>query len=157
LEEREIKKVLGSLKVHGLTITSALFACICSAITQLYHDGNAVEGAHLLFSAHAKRWFPTDGEDGKPPVTMAIVPGGAWISATEQQLKAKDQISLIELAKKIAEAQEADIASPHILGTFDKLAVDAINAPPPAVKAEVCVLFYYFVSFFFFLNSGIPY
>ena len=129
MDTTEIGPILTSLKRHKLTLTSAFYACICSAIAQAHATGHE-EGAHLLFSAHARRWVPTDGEGGTPPVTMAIVPGGAWISADKEELCAKDQAGLISLAHKIAAAQDVDLASPHVLGIMDGLADAALAAPP---------------------------
>lgn len=121
LDAQETKAITQTLKRLQLTLTSAFYACICAAIAQLRSPGGE-EGAHLLFSASVKRWLPTEGENGSAPIPMGIVPGGAWIDANEQEFRAKDLDGLIILARKITNAQEEDITSPHILNFYDEMA-----------------------------------
>ncbi|UZJ55944.1 hypothetical protein CBS101457_005264 [Exobasidium rhododendri] len=140
IDEEDFRNIMRTLKSNRLTITSAFFACICSSMAHMYYN-EKVDGAHLLFSAHAKRWLSTEGEKGTAPVTMAIVPGGAWIDATEDELKANTAESLMKLARKIAKAQEVDLVSPHIMATFDKIAINATQAPPQAGSSSAQATF----------------
>jgi hypothetical protein len=109
-----------AMKELDINMTTAFFACITSAMAQLYGTGEE-EGAHLLFSAHAQRFFDCVGSDGKPPITMAIVPGGAFVDASSVNLKANDKDSLAELAKAIAWEMMQDLDCPHVIGAIDEM------------------------------------
>lgn len=118
------------LKQMRLTLTTAFFACITSAIANTFPTGEE-EGAHLLFSGNARRWLDFDG-DGQGPVTMGIIPGGMWIDGREANVRATDKQGLIRLAKAIERAQDRDFASPHIIALWDQMApalAQAMGAP----------------------------
>lgn len=120
ISEAESKIARKAMKALDLNMTTAFFACITSAIAQLYSKGDE-DGAHCLFSAHGQRWFECFGRDGKAPVTMAIVPGGAWLDAKEVNLKANDKESLSILGKAIAWEMIQDVDCPHVLGAIDRM------------------------------------
>lgn len=111
------------LKQLGITLTTAFFACITSGIAQTFGTGDE-EGAHLVFSGNARRWLDTDGRDGRGPVTMGIIPAGMWIDASRVDIRAKNKQGLKRLAKAIEQAQEQDLASPHIIAVYDQVAPD---------------------------------
>jgi hypothetical protein len=124
-EDEDFQKALTTIRSRGLTLTSAFFACICSAITQVYYHENRngeADGAHLLFSANARRWLPSEGANDTAPITMAGFPGGAWVDATIQEMKATSLETMSELARKIRQAQKVDLGSPHILALLDDVA-----------------------------------
>lgn len=109
------------LKKVGISLTAAFFACITSGIAQTFGTG-AEEGAHLLYSGNARRWFDIEGGGGLGPITMSIIPGGMWIDASQVDVRAKDRQGLMELAKAIRQAQEQDLVSPHIIAIYDHMA-----------------------------------
>ena len=135
LDWNESRRALATLKPLGITLTTAFYACLVSAITQKFGKESNL-GAHLMFSAHGKRWFKTDGEDGDPPIGMAIVPSGAWVDKKEIDLAPTELDGLVRLAKKIAKEQEHDLRSPHVIGTYDLLAQGFAAAVPEMKQQE---------------------
>ncbi|CAG8359511.1 unnamed protein product [Penicillium salamii] len=137
-EPAESRSAFRCFKQLGISLTTAFFACMTSAIAQKYSQGNE-EGAHLLFSSNGRRWIDLAG-DGHGPINMSIVPAGLWINADEADLRAKDKHSLAKLAKAIGHAQEQDLVSPHLISLYDQMAPELVkgmanpNQPdPPAL------------------------
>ncbi|KAL4995388.1 hypothetical protein BDV10DRAFT_203100 [Aspergillus recurvatus] len=158
-EPAESKAAFKFLKQAGVSLTAAFFASMTAAIAQRYHyhapapAGSVAsaprneelelepEGAHLLFSAHGRRWLDTSAANGHGPVTMPIIPSSAWVSAKDVNLRPRSQRGLLKLAAAIEEAQREDLVSPHIIPVFDQLAPELVtalanahalpNGPPP--------------------------
>ncbi|KAL4987892.1 hypothetical protein BDW68DRAFT_177371 [Aspergillus falconensis] len=148
-EPAESKAAFKFLKRAGVSLTAAFFASMTAAIAQRYHApasrdeklGLEPEGAHLLFSAHGRRWVDTSAASGHGPVTMPIIPSSTWVSARDVNLRPRSQRGLLRLAAAIEEAQNEDLVSPHIIPVFDQLAPEIItaladahtlpNSPPP--------------------------
>ncbi|KAL4738511.1 hypothetical protein BDV11DRAFT_170933 [Aspergillus similis] len=143
-EPAESRAAFRFLKQAGVSLTAAFFASMTAAIAQRYPyhaPGSASasasrteelelepEGAHLLFSAHGRRWLDTSAANGRGPVTMPIIPSSAWVSAKEVNLRPRSQRGLLKLAAAIDAAQNEDIASPHIIPVFDQLAPELVTA-----------------------------
>lgn len=135
-ETFESRSAFKCFKQLGISLTTAFLACMTSAITQAYSQGDE-EGAHILFSGNGRRWLDLAG-DGHGPITMSILPGGLWVDAGGVDLRAKDKVGLAKLAKAIGKAQEEDLVSPHIIALYDQMApalVKAMENPgdPPAI------------------------
>ncbi|KAH8690245.1 hypothetical protein BGW36DRAFT_433197 [Talaromyces proteolyticus] len=136
-EPYEASAALKCLKKWGITLTTAFFACITSAIANTYDAGNE-DGAHLLYSANARRWLPTNGHGVL--VTMGILPAGMWIDASKVDIRAKDQPGLMRLARAIEQAQQEDLVSPHIIAVYDQIApalAKAIGEQPQSTSSPI--------------------
>ncbi|KAL3431936.1 hypothetical protein BDV09DRAFT_198208 [Aspergillus tetrazonus] len=147
-EPAESRAAFKFLKQAGVSLTAAFFASMTAAIAQRYPyrapslAADSVptsgpqnvepelepEGAHLLFSAHGRRWLDTSAANGRGPVTMPIIPSSAWVSAKEVDLCPRTQQGLLKLAAAIDVAQNEDITSPHIIPVFDQLAPELATA-----------------------------
>ena len=137
-EPEETRAALKCFKRLGITLTTAFFACMTSAMAQKFGTGDE-EGAHLLFSGNARRWVDLNGRDGRGPITMAIIPGGMWIDADTVDIRAKDKAGLIRLAKAIQKAQNEDLVSPHVIAVWDQLAPDMAKAMGDSAKNNASV------------------
>ncbi|KAL4746983.1 hypothetical protein BDW72DRAFT_197194 [Aspergillus terricola var. indicus] len=145
-EPAESRAAFKFLKQAGVSLTAAFFASMTAAIAQRYHAPTSTsasasasgsqdedfelepEGAHLLFSAHGRRWLDTSAANGRGPVTMPIIPSSAWVSAKDVNLRPRSQRGLLKLAAAIDVAQNEDIASPDIIPVFDQLAPELVAA-----------------------------
>lgn len=102
------------LRARRVSPTTALFACIVSAMRQ-----KEDKYAPLQFSTHASRWLKTDNE--QHPISMAIVPSGTYVSLHDLGGDSSTE-TLEALSHRIAEAQAALLASPHIMGLAEVVA-----------------------------------
>lgn len=112
-----MKSIITTLRQAGVTPTAAFFACIVTAMGR-YHKAIEQErpGCMLNFSTHASRWLPCHGQNGAPLISMAIVPGAAWIQPDAKLLAGNGaKETLISLAKVIGTAQNAFLSSPHTI------------------------------------------
>lgn len=137
MSEEETTQIKAALKQNKVSSASAFYACLCSAIHEMYSTGQE-EGAHLTYSAHAARWLDTEGQNGLPPISMAIVPANSWVDATTDDFKKNEPLGLLELARKIHVAQRNDLMSPHIIADQEdkaKAFIADLANPSKEVKA----------------------
>lgn len=126
----ESSAIVQTLARNNVTLTSAFYACLCAAIAQLssLHDKvnkeeeEEKEGVHLIFSAHAKRWLSTAGEEGGPTIPMGVIPGNTWLQASSKELRANNVEQLIHLARKISKSTTECLSNPHVLSAIDEFA-----------------------------------
>jgi hypothetical protein len=114
LSEEDTTAIKKALKENKVSSASAFYSCLCSSIHEMYSNGKE-EGVHLTYSAHAARWLDTEGQNGSPPISMAVIPANSWVDATEEEFKKNDALGLLDLAGKIHVAQRNDLMSPHVI------------------------------------------
>lgn len=145
-EPSEAKTAFRFLKQSGVSLTAAFFACMTSGIAHSFPSTNASpDGAHLLFSGNGRRFVPVTASNGQGPITMPVLPASMWIEDKDVNLRPTSPQGLLRLARVIDEAQNQDLASPHIIAVWDQMGPalakaleDAYNLPggpppPPSV------------------------
>lgn len=144
-EPSEAKTAFRFLKQSGVSLTAAFFACMTSGIAHSFPSTNAYpEGAHLLFSGNGRRFIPVTASNGQGPISMPIIPASMWIDEKDVNLRPTSPRGLLRLAHAIEEAQNQDLASPHIIAVWDQMGPALAKAledaysvpggpPPPSV------------------------
>lgn len=138
LESQESLAAFTAPKALGITLNTAFFACMTAAIAQRYGSKN-VDGAHLLFSFNAMRMI-AKAENKGGPVTMTILPAGAYLDANKANLAASTQKELVALAKCIGKTQMRDISTPHMIGIYDMIAPSMAQGIKAAIPPQSPVI-----------------